>query len=262
MVHLNLKAPEEPTSSHPALSHLKEPYPVSTPAQLEANRENATHSTGPITGEGKAASSLNHLQHGLSGGVFRILPHENSETYASLLTGFREDHQFTASTTENVLIERMAQHQWLSQRAQFLQSSLFFERHLTSDEQKFLALYFRYQSTHDRAFFKCLHELARLKSERRQQEIGFKREKRSAAEEVRKQESHQVRTRTAIARARNLEVDAALNQRAAACVTAFKTVAVSSAMIAEAESAASNLIESLAVEADAPTDLVSTVRAI
>ncbi len=181
-----------------------------TPAQLEANRENAIHSTGPITGEGKAASSLNHLQHGLSGGVFRILAHENPEAYTSLLTGFREDHQSTASTTENVLIERMAQHQWLSQRAQFLQSSLFFERHLTGDEQKYLALYLRYQSTHDRAFFKCLDELAKLKSERRKQEIGFEREKRSAAEEVRKQESHQVRTRTAIARVKDLEIDPAI----------------------------------------------------
>jgi len=36
-----------------------------TEAQITANRENAEHSTGPKTEEGKAASSHNHSSHGL-----------------------------------------------------------------------------------------------------------------------------------------------------------------------------------------------------
>jgi len=37
---------------------------MSSPAQILANRSNATHSTGPLTPEGKAASSQNARSHG------------------------------------------------------------------------------------------------------------------------------------------------------------------------------------------------------
>jgi hypothetical protein len=38
---------------------------MATPAQIAANRANAQKSTGPRTAEGKAASRLNALKHGL-----------------------------------------------------------------------------------------------------------------------------------------------------------------------------------------------------
>ena len=44
---------------------------MSTKAQTTANIANAQHSTGPKTESGKAASSLNHLSHGLTGAAFR-----------------------------------------------------------------------------------------------------------------------------------------------------------------------------------------------
>src|SRR6202021_3490617 len=44
--------------------------------QLEANRRNALHSTGPKTAEGKAQSSRNNLRHGLTGQI-SLLPTED-----------------------------------------------------------------------------------------------------------------------------------------------------------------------------------------
>ncbi len=184
---------------------------MSTAAQLKANRKNAKHSTGPVTEGGKSASSLNNLNHGFCG-VFRILKHEDAPAFDALLTALREEH-LPITATESILVERIARHHWLSLRAQFLQSSLFFERHLTADEQKYLDLYLRYQSTNDRAFFRCLKELANLRAEKHKQEIGFEREKRSASAEIRNQESHNARTRIANARARDLEINLIIKER-------------------------------------------------
>ncbi len=184
---------------------------MSTPAQKDANRENASRSTGPLTAEGKSASSLNHLQHGLSGGVFRILPDESADAYQTLLAGLREEHQAT-TPTENILIESMARHHWLSRRAQSSQSNYFLNRDLTTGELKNLALYLRYQTTHERAFFKCLNELAKLRSEKRKHEIGFEREKRQEAETIRRQEAHEARTRIAIVRAKDLECNYSMRE--------------------------------------------------
>ena len=40
---------------------------MASPAQVLANRENAQHSSGPKTQEGKQASSRNSVRHGLTG---------------------------------------------------------------------------------------------------------------------------------------------------------------------------------------------------
>ena len=177
-----------------------------TPAQIEANRENAAHSTGPVTEEGKAASSQNNFKHGLRGGMFAVLPYENAEAYDTLLTALREEHQPT-TPTEEILVDRMAQHHWLAQRAQFLQSDVFSEHHPGHEDQKLFALYLRYQTSNDRAFSKCLNDLLKLRAEKRKAEIGFERQNHKAAAEQRKEESHEARLRLTTARARHQELD-------------------------------------------------------
>jgi hypothetical protein len=145
---------------------------MSTPAQVAANQQNAKLSTGPKTEDGKAISSKNNLRHGFTG-AFMILPWEKQEEFDTLLAGLRAEHD-PATITETLLVEKMAQSYWLSQRAVKLQQIVCFHDEADSPERdKQLALYLRYQTTHDRSFHKSLNDLLKLRAEKRRLEIGF-----------------------------------------------------------------------------------------
>ncbi len=133
-----------------------------TEARLAANRANAQLSTGPTSVEGKAISSQNNFRHGLTG-AFKVLATENQEDFDQLLAALRDEHQ-PSTPTEDILVSKMAEHYWLSRRAQSLQD-------LNIEESKAFALYLRYQTTNDRAFMKCLSELSKLRSQKQQQEL-------------------------------------------------------------------------------------------
>ncbi len=176
---------------------------MSTSAQITANQHNAQHSTGPKTPEGKATASRNRFQHGLRG-EFTILASENSEDFKALCDGLREDHQPT-TLTEQLLVDRMAEHEWLSRRAQS-----FMDQALTlvgTDDPNALALWFRYQTTHDRGFHKCLADLLKLRNEKRKEQIGFERQKHEEAENTRREQVAEARTRTLHAQAALKEFD-------------------------------------------------------
>jgi hypothetical protein len=96
---------------------------MSTESQIEANRENAKLSTGPKSEAGKAAAALNNTRHGLAG-AFRVLPTESQSDFDELLATLRDEHQ-PATFTETTLVEAMAQHHWLRQRALNLESSCY-----------------------------------------------------------------------------------------------------------------------------------------
>ncbi len=68
--------------------------------------------------------------------------------------------------TEFLLLEKMAEHYWLSNRAVRLQEASL------GDEKQF-ALYLRYQTTNDRGFHNCINTLLKLRAEKRKAEIGF-----------------------------------------------------------------------------------------
>ena len=161
---------------------------MATDAQIRANQANAQHSTGPKTAEGKAVSSRNNIRVGLTGSFFYVLDWERQEEFDELLEDLRVEHK-PATRTESILVEKMAQSYWLSQRAQFLQKACLnpeLPMCRTTEEKQF-ALYMRYQTTHERAFHKSLNELLRLRAEKRKVEIGFESQTRRAAEETRKQ---------------------------------------------------------------------------
>ncbi|MBV9767615.1 MAG: hypothetical protein JOZ48_22435 [Acidobacteriaceae bacterium] len=132
--------------------------------RAEINRANAQHSTGPRSPQGKATSSRNSLKHGLASGEI-IIPGEDPAAFDALLHDLLEEHQ-PASPTEELLIKEMAQSYWLAQRALRFQNECFTE---TGVDEKRLALFLRYQTTHDRAFHKALSTLMKLqKSQKRE----------------------------------------------------------------------------------------------
>ena len=174
---------------------------MSTTAQVAANQANAQQSTGPVTDAGKGISSQNRKIHGFTG-RFGLMTGEDPKEFEALMTALIDEHQPT-TVTEAILVEKMAQHFWTAQRATRLQSSSFGKE----DHSKQLALYLRYQTTHDRAFHKCLSDLLKLRAERRKalesekkSEIGFESQKR-------KEELHEARVRLLNAQAENKEMD-------------------------------------------------------
>ena len=223
---------------------------MSTEAQIEANRANAQKSTGPVTAEGKAASSQNRLEHGFCG-AFRVLDYEKAEEYDFLLNALREEHD-PATATEYLLVERIAQHHWLAQRAQFLQSEMF-EVGAPSNADKLLALYLRYQTQNERAFSKCLSDLLKLRAEKRKMEIGFEREKQRAAQENRKTEVHERRMKRSDAPSKSSEIDSDLENLIKATL--------SNAPLPALKQVLSRSLKQFAGELKADPQLASTLKA-
>ena len=154
---------------------------MSTAAQTAANQANAQKSSGPKTEEGKAASSQNNLRFGLAGS-FRLLHSENPDDYKALTAALCFEHQ-PQTQFELILVEKMSQHFWVAQRAMRLQ-----DQHIEDPKQ--LALFLRYQTTHDRAFHKGAAELRTLRNDKLKQQIGFESHERKQSVEKRKQDTH------------------------------------------------------------------------
>lgn len=89
----------------------------------QANRKNATRSTGPRTAEGKWRSSHNALKHGLEA-IQRILPDESAEEYAVFLEAFVSDLR-PVGHAELFFARRAADLAWRLQRASRAEADLF-----------------------------------------------------------------------------------------------------------------------------------------
>ncbi|MBV8552677.1 MAG: hypothetical protein JOY54_15375 [Acidobacteriaceae bacterium] len=133
-----------------------------------------------------------------SSGSFHLLRWENREEFEALQTGLRNEYQ-PNGMTEQILVNRMAQHEWLRQRAVHLQGLCFNAEGTVEDDKQF-ALYLRYQATHERAFHKCLSDLLKLRAERRKEQIGSESQEQ-------KKDLQDARVRLANARAAHLELD-------------------------------------------------------
>jgi hypothetical protein len=186
---------------------------MSTPAQRSANQANAQHSSGAKTETGKAASAGNNRKYALAGAFF-LLPDQDETDYRKLVSDLIEEHR-PSTRTELILVEKMAQHYWTSQRALSLQNPNFENGNAVQS----FSLLLRYQTTHDRAFHKCLEQLAKLRAERRKEQIGFESQKRrqaaqegieatKQADETRRQEVHQAKVRLINSKAAVAELDA------------------------------------------------------
>jgi hypothetical protein len=197
---------------------------AATAAQLAANAANAQFSRGPVTEEGKAISSLNRLSHGLTG-AFRVLPWETQADFEALLAALDEEYQ-PQTTIECILVQKAAEHHWIGARALRLQETVMPQTPEAQPDTSALNLYMRYQTSHDRAFQRCIRELRAIKNDRRREQIGFESQKRAAAQEyrrdneelrreaqeVRRQEMHEARLRATNVRTQAKEIDNEIRQ--------------------------------------------------
>jgi hypothetical protein len=189
---LNIPEPGLPLPSLDSITPPAKP-PISE-ARREANRQNAQHSTGPTSSAGFAASSQNRTVHGLArhNGSFRLLPMEKHDKFEALKTELADEQQPT-TPTEAILVNSMAESLWLKQRAdQLLETCIDYLTGQIKDPKMF-SLYLRYQTTHTRAFHKCLNDLIKLRSEKRKAELGFEAQNRKEEELRIKNEQHEMK---------------------------------------------------------------------
>ena len=150
---------------------------MSTPAQINANQLNSQKSTGPTSATGKESSSQNRRTHGL-GGKFKVLPTENQAEFEALLQHFDNDYK-PAIASEIVLVERMAESRWLTDRALRLQNTCFDPNTGEIADEKKFALYQRYFTTHNNAFHNAMNDLLKQRKQKHEIRIGFEREMRN-----------------------------------------------------------------------------------
>ena len=184
----------EPGAPLPSLASITRTARPISPAQLNANRGNAQHSTGPTTSAGRATSSQNHTSHGLArhNGHFALLSTENGPAFDSLKKSLAGEHQ-PSTPTELILVNAMAESIWLADRAQHLQTSVTDPASGQITDPKAFSLYLRYQTTHTRAFHKSLNDLLKLRAETRKSENGFEAQQRKEEELRIKNEQHEMK---------------------------------------------------------------------
>jgi hypothetical protein len=93
---------------------------MSTDAQINANRENAQKSTGPVTAEGKAVVSQNAVKHGLFA-VRDVVPTENQAEFDSMREQVLADLA-PVGAMETLLAQRAFSLAWRLKRAETMQT--------------------------------------------------------------------------------------------------------------------------------------------
>src|SRR5438105_7726868 len=96
---------------------------MTTFRQIEANRRNARHSTGPITQDGKQRSRQNAVRHGLRAETV-ISALENADDYQAFEATIIADYD-AQSAVERELVLRLASLLWRIRRATKMETGLF-----------------------------------------------------------------------------------------------------------------------------------------
>lgn len=143
---------------------------MTTLKQIEANRRNAQHSTGPVTVEGKDRSSHNAIKHGLFSNAPLIQGEQEKEfnIFSNELLNFL----IPQSGMESILVERIITSAWRLRRVIKIESDMINEslkfgvRRSLSDlfsngGNKVLALS-RYEMIIEKSLYKAYNELLRL----------------------------------------------------------------------------------------------------
>lgn len=95
-----------------------------TPAKLRANRENAQHSTGPRSPDGKASAAQNAMTHGLLSAALVLLTDESADEFAALAARVTSELA-PASDLERELVSRIVGILWRLRRLARVETGLF-----------------------------------------------------------------------------------------------------------------------------------------
>src|ERR1017187_3564205 len=93
---------------------------MSTPLQIEANRRNAQHSTGPTSVTGKAVSSMNALKSGIHAKSL-VLPSEDRAGLDQLIEDFYQHHQ-PATPDARCFVDDLIYCEWMLRRLRVAES--------------------------------------------------------------------------------------------------------------------------------------------
>ena len=95
---------------------------MASPLQVEANRRNSLHSTGPRTPEGKAVSRFNALKSGIHAEA-QIIPGEDPAELEALSAGYYEQFH-PASPIQCFLVDTLVHADWQLRRMRRLEAQL------------------------------------------------------------------------------------------------------------------------------------------
>jgi hypothetical protein len=146
---------------------------MATTKQVAANRRNALKSTGPVTPEGKATSSLNASRHGLLATKV-VLSNEDRDEFET----FSEQCILALQPIgeiEALLADRIIMMTWRLRRTSVIEKDLFkkdlLESHFpTSIGERFqnrtaaFSVLSRYEAGIERSLFRALHEFQRIQA--------------------------------------------------------------------------------------------------
>src|ERR1019366_1986949 len=132
--------------------------------QQEANRQNASHSTGPKTPEGKAAVRLNALTYGLRARCI-LIPGENPADYQQLWADLEAEWQ-PQTRTERLYLEQMATSQWLLARVATGESNIYQQETSAEKQSALLDRVSTQRARLERSFTSARRELEHLQPRR------------------------------------------------------------------------------------------------
>jgi hypothetical protein len=121
-------------------------------------------STGPRTQAGKAISSQNARKHDICSRTLRLIPEEWAE-YHDMHQRYRRDFQ-PVNDVEETLIDEICFNYWRLQQAREVELQVIDEHPC---DLPIIALYIRYRTGYERAFYKALDKLQQTQRIRKQE---------------------------------------------------------------------------------------------
>jgi hypothetical protein len=138
-----------------------------SPSQLAANRENARHSTGPVTPEGKARVAQNALKHGLTA-KHLVIREDEREEFDDLHSSLQAELQ-PSGVLETVAFREILHAAWTLHRLRRLEAEVSLGTIDDFTDPKTSAILdrlTRYQSRAQRAWSRAMQEFRRLQTDR------------------------------------------------------------------------------------------------